>query len=49
MEVTKYIKLEDVLKFCPENNDVTGYKPSQLRKKILRLPTVMLKGEEKSE
>jgi hypothetical protein len=42
----KYVKLEDVLKFCPQNNDIVGYKPSYLREKILELPIYDIPEEE---
>ena len=37
----KYVKLDDVLKFIP-NNDICGPKPSALREKLNALPTVEL-------
>ena len=39
--MNKYVKLEDVLKFLP-NDDICGPKPSVLRAKLKTLPTVEL-------
>lgn len=39
--MTKYVKLDDVLALLPET-DITGPKPSRLRKEVTELPTVEL-------
>jgi hypothetical protein len=36
-----YIKLEDVLALLPEN-DIVGFKPTYLRKKLAELPAIII-------